>query len=130
MQGTLHHAVLTSVEIGYGLLQVAHAAVHEFGGTAGSCGGKIPALDQDGFQAAQLSIQCAACPRSPSADHADIELLFFDLFQCIGAAFHDSLSNLPSATRKSLWCGTRQPRRCRCACSRPDPNRSEPRVAT
>jgi hypothetical protein len=78
VEGAIHDFVLLDVETLYGLFQVTHATVNNFGGCARGSTGEVSAVEQHGFQAAQLRIERATCSGGASADYADVESLFRD----------------------------------------------------
>src|SRR6201997_4063558 len=88
LQSLPHHLQLAKIELGEGLLQVAHPPMREFGGSARATGSEISGIDQCGAQAAQLRVESTARSGRPPSDHANVEGARFDLTERIGAGLH------------------------------------------
>ena len=73
LQRLVHEFQLRRVEVEDGLLEVAHAAVHELGRLAGRAAAKVAALDERDAVAARGRVERGARAGRAAADDEDVE---------------------------------------------------------
>src|SRR5664279_220440 len=99
VQGTLHHVVLAGIEVGHRLLQIAHPAVNQLGGTARRGRSEVPGFDQHGAESAELRVERTARAGCASSNDTDIEACAVNLSPRLGAVSHGNFARFRLAVR-------------------------------